>query len=326
MPTCLLTGATGFLGAHVARALLARGWTVRALIRGGPARIPELVRSGVEVVSGDLSPQNDLASATAGADAIVHVAGVTNARTLEEYREVNVRGTERLARAARGAASNALFLLVSSQAAAGPATRGRPVRDGDPPRPVSWYGLSKREGEEALACNWPGARVVIRPSVVFGPGDRGLLLLFRAASRGVVPVASGRSLVQLIRAERAAAAIAEAAARPDLDRRTGFLCDPEPISIARLSEEIAALPPRRPIIFPLPRLVLQLAGAFETTLEALTRRSRPFNADKVREMLAGDWICDGGPLSRDLKLPPPTPLPQDLAETWAWYAQAGWLL
>ena len=263
MPTCLLTGATGFLGAHVARALLARGWTVRALVRGGPSRISELARSGVGVVPGDLSPQTDLAAAAAGADAIVHLAGVTKARTLEEYREVNARGTERLARGARRTAPDALFLLVSSQAAAGPARDGRPVAEEDPPRPVSWYGLSKREGEEALAREWPGTRVVIRPSVVFGPGDRGLLVLFRAAARGVLPV---------------------------------------------------------------PPLLLRLAGAVETARETLTRRSRPFNADKARELLAGDWVCDGGPLSRDLGLPPPPPLRDELAETWAWYGRAGWLL
>lgn len=326
MPTCLLTGATGFLGAHVARALLARGWTVRALVRGGPSRISELARSGVGVVPGDLSPQTDLAAAAAGADAIVHLAGVTKARTLEEYREVNARGTERLARGARRTAPDALFLLVSSQAAAGPARDGRPVAEEDPPRPVSWYGLSKREGEEALAREWPGTRVVIRPSVVFGPGDRGLLVLFRAAARGVLPVPSGRSRVQLIRAERAADALAAAAARRDLDRRTAFLCDPEPASIARIAGEVASLPPRRPLLLPVPPLLLRLAGAVETARETLTRRSRPFNADKARELLAGDWVCDGGPLSRDLGLPPPPPLRDELAETWAWYGRAGWLL
>ncbi|MEO8431970.1 MAG: NAD-dependent epimerase/dehydratase family protein [Acidobacteriota bacterium] len=326
MPTCLLTGGTGFLGGHVARALLSRGWTVRALVRGGGQRAPDLAAAGIRIVEGDLSSSTDLGPASAGVDAIVHLAGVTKARTLDEYREVNARGTERLARTARAAAPDALFLLVSSQAAAGPARDGRPVREEDPPRPVSWYGVSKREGEEALAREWKGPRVVIRPSVVFGPGDRGLLVLFRAAARGILPVASGRSRVQLIRAERAAAAIADAALRRDLSGRSAFLCDPEPRSIAEISRNLAALPARRPFLLPVPPFAVRLAGAFETVRETLTRRSRPFNADKAREMLAGDWLCDGSPLSRDLGVPSPPPLSEDLADTWAWYASERWLL
>ncbi|MFN2633806.1 MAG: NAD-dependent epimerase/dehydratase family protein, partial [Thermoanaerobaculia bacterium] len=226
---------------------------------------------------------------------------------------------------ARRTAPDALFVLVSSQAAAGPARGGRAVAEGDPPRPISWYGASKREGEEAVEGGWRGPWIVLRPSVVFGPGDRGLLLLFRAAARGWLLVPSGVSRVQLIRAERAAEAIARAAGRADLSGRSGFLADPAPISISALSELIASLPAKRPRLVPVPRALVRLAGAAETAVETVTRRSRPFNADKAREILAGDWICDGRPLARDLGLPGPPPLSDDLSETWEWYVRAGWL-
>ncbi|MEP6801676.1 MAG: NAD-dependent epimerase/dehydratase family protein [Acidobacteriota bacterium] len=325
MPTCLLTGATGFLGSHVARSLLARGWSVRALVRGGPERLGTLPAAGVEVVAGDLSAATDLDAAASRVDAVVHVAGITKARTREEYREGNARGTARLVDAARRSAPGALFLLVSSQAAAGPARGGRPVAEEDPPRPVSWYGESKREGEEAVRAAWRGPWVVIRPSVVFGPGDRGLLLLFRAAAKGWLPVPAADSRIQLIRAERAADAIAAAAARPDLAGRAGFLADPAPRTIGELSTLIASLPPKRPRLVAVPRAAVRVAGAVETVVESLTRRSRPFNADKAREILAGDWICDGTPLARDLRLPEAPPLREDLAATWGWYVREGWL-
>lgn len=325
MPICLMTGATGFLGAHVARALVARGWTVRALARGGESRLAALGVAGVVPVAGDLSPTTDLAAAAAGVDAIVHVAGVTKARTLEEYREVNARGTARLVYAARTSAPRALFVLVSSQAAAGPARDGRPVREEDPPRPLSWYGVSKHEGEEAVAREWTGPWIIVRPSVVYGPGDRGLLLLFRAAARGFLPVPSGRSLVHFIRVERAAEAISQAAGRPDLSGRRGFLCDPRPISIAELSRQLARLPPRTPLRIPVPRAFVALAGLAETAVESITGKSRPFNADKARELLAGDWTCDGAPFARDLDLSPPSPLSEGLSETWEWYLREGWL-
>ena len=309
MPTAFLTGGTGFVGGHVARALVEQGWKVRLLVRNSARAAGGLLENlPVETVAGDLSEGGIPVSALAGVDAIVHVAGVTKARTLEEYREVNARGTARLVEAGRRSAPGALFVLVSSQAAAGPA-RGRPPgRRDDPPRPVSWYGISKREGEEAVARSWKGPWIILRPSVVFGPGDRGLLLLFRAAARGWLPVPAGDSRVQLIRAERAAEALARAAGRPDLSGRSGFLADPAPIAISELSRLIAALPAKRPRMVPLPRALVRLAGAAETAVETLTGRSRPFNADKAREILAGDWVCDGAPLARDLGLSRPAPL------------------
>jgi nucleoside-diphosphate-sugar epimerase len=324
--TAFLTGGTGFVGSHVARALAARGWKVRALARGGASRRSALpVGDGIEAVPGDLSGATDLSAAIAGAGAIVHVAGITRARTLEDYRAVNALGTARVVEAARRVSPQALFVLVSSQAAAGPMRDGRPVREEDPPRPVSWYGTSKLEGEEAVRTGWPGPWIVLRPAVVFGPGDRGLFILFRAAARGILPVPAGATRVQVIRAERAAEAIAEAAGRPDLAGRTGFLADSEPVTTRALSEAIAELPRKRPLLVPVPRALIRLAGASQTALEAITRRSRPFNADKAREILAGDWVSDPEPLRRDLGVPAPPPLREELRETWDWYVRQGWL-
>jgi nucleoside-diphosphate-sugar epimerase len=326
MPTAFVTGGTGFVGAHTARALAAGGWTVRLL-----ARRPDAARSGllegvpVEPVPGDLSAAGLPAAALSGVDAIVHVAGLTKARSLEDYREVNAHGTERLLRAAARTSPDALFVLVSSQAAAGPSRGGVPVTERDAPRPVSWYGASKREGEQAVERLWPGPWHVVRPGVVYGPGDRGLLQYFRMAARGVVPVPAGRSRVQVIAAERAALALALAAARRDLAGRTSFLCDPPPVTLEELARLVGALPARRPRFVAVPDFGVRALGALETGLELITRRSRPFNADKARELLAGDWLCDGGPLSLALDLPPPVPLAEGLRAAWDWYRAAGWI-
>ena len=148
MRTALLTGGTGFVGGHTARALLADGWRVRLLVRDGARPVSGLLEGlDVERVVGHLGAGGIASQALTGVDAIVHVAGLVKARTLEDYREVNVRGTRRLAEAAARVAPDALFLLVSSLAAAGPSQGGRPVSEADPARPLSWYGMSKREGE-----------------------------------------------------------------------------------------------------------------------------------------------------------------------------------
>src|SRR5262249_27775795 len=253
--TAFLTGGTGFVGAHVARALGEEGWSVRALARRPEALAAEDLRDlSLESVAGDLSHASEsaLREGARGVEAIVHVAGLVKARSLEAYREVNAGGTVQLLRAAAQSAPDALFVLVSSQAAAGPARNGRPVEEGDPAAPVSWYGRSKLEAEEAVASEWKGPWIVLRPVVVYGAGVRGLLRLFAAARRGWVPVPAGRSRVQLIEAPRAARAIALCAGRPDLSGQTAFLGDPESVEISDLSAIIASLPQKPARRFPVP--------------------------------------------------------------------------
>lgn len=326
MPTVFLTGATGFVGGHVAREFVGQGWKVRLLARD-PARAASglLADLPVETIRGDLSQRGIPEPALAGVDAVIHVAGLTKARTLEDYREVNVRGTERLLAAAGRAAPDALFLIVSSLAAAGPAPEGRPVRDADPSRPISWYGMSKREGEQAVARSWKGPWIALRPGVVYGPGDRGLFEYFRMASRGFVPVPVRHARVQILGVDQVALAIVRAAGRRDLGGATRFLSDPEPVRLGELAGLIAQLPRRPARLVGIPNAAVRLLGLFETAVETLSGRSRPFNADKAREILAGDWLCDSSPLRRELALPAPVPLAQGLKATWDWYLGAGWL-
>jgi nucleoside-diphosphate-sugar epimerase len=321
----LLTGATGFLGGHLAHALIAEGWRVRALARGDPSRSPLLEGLPLEFFRADLSSAADLASAASGCDAIVHAAGRLKARNLEEYREVNLRGTERLVAAAASAAAEAMFVLVSSQAAAGPAREGRPVAPEDPARPVSWYGISKLEGERALQTGWRGPWLVLRPGVIYGPGDRGLLAYFRMACSGWLPVPAANSHIQIGSAARVSLAVARAAGRRDLRGRTAFLCDPEPVTVYALAACIGSLPAKRVRLLPVPGAAVRALGLAETLREKLTGRSRTFNADKARELLAGEWTCEAG-LRRELELPPPVPLQSGLRETWDWYSRQGWLI
>jgi nucleoside-diphosphate-sugar epimerase len=325
MPAAFVTGGTGFVGWHVANALAQEGWTVRALARGGPDRRSGLEDLPIEIRTGDLSSVEALERELTGCEAIVHTAGLVKARTLADYRAVNVAGTERLLAAAKKASPGAVFVYVSSQAAAGPARDGRPVGEGDAPQPVSWYGISKREGEEAVARDWIGPWIVLRPAVLYGPRDRGLLTYFRMVERGLVPVPAARSRVQLGTVEEAALAIARAAGRPDLSRRIGFLCDPRPVSVRELATRVAAAAGRGARLVEIPDAAVRLAGALETLRERVTGESRPFNADKARELLAGDWLCDPAPMRRGLDLPEPIPLDEGLRKTWEWYRANGWL-
>ena len=168
----------------------------------------------IEVVAGDLDDRPSLSRAVAGVEAIVHVAGLTKARTLDEYRDVNVGGTERLLEAAQARCAGGALRARLEPGRGGPVDGWPARRHGDPARPISWYGLSKREGEQVVERSWRGPWTVLRPGVVYGPGDRGLFVYFKMASTGWVPVPAGRARIQVIGAERAALAVARAASAP----------------------------------------------------------------------------------------------------------------
>jgi nucleoside-diphosphate-sugar epimerase len=323
MPTLFLTGGTGFVGSHVARAFLAHGWSVRTLVRR-PDRAGLLPR-GVEVVQGDLGEPTAYRDHLKGCGAVIHCAATTRARNLAEFRHVNVEGTEAIAGAAAVSCPDVMFVHVSSQAAAGPSRSGAPVRETDPPEPVSWYGRSKLEGELALARHHRGPWCVVRPSVVYGAGDAGLLPMFSVVARGVAPIpARGRRRVQLLAAEDLAQLLFAAAQRPDLHGRCGFAAG-DTVSMGDLVREVARLRTPRARAVPLPDLAITLLGLVGSLRGAFGRAPEPFTRDKAREMLQADWLCDGEPLLRDLQITAATPWRDGIRRTCRWYVEAGWL-
>jgi len=321
--TLFLSGGTGFVGSHVAREFLARGWQVRALVRrpDRPGRLP----AGAEIVPGDLDLPGDLRQALRGAAAIVHCAGATRALGLDEFRRVNVGGTEAVARAASEACPEAMFVHVSSQAAAGPSRRGAPVLESDPPTPVSWYGRSKLEGELAVANHYRGPWCVVRPSVVYGAGDPGLLSMFAIVARGVAPiVGGGRRRVQLLAAPDLARMLYAVAERPDLHGRRVFAAG-DIVSIGDLVREVAALRTPRARTVAVPGPVVRILGLLASFRGALTGTASAFNRDKVRDMLQADWLCDSARLFSDLGVAPAIGWRRGIRDTCRWYVRERWL-
>jgi len=203
----LVTGATGFVGQHVVRALLAGdGVSVRILARS-PARVREVfgpVVDSMEVRLGDLTDAVSLGTLCHGVDVVIHSGSAVpyafaGAAPPGQFAWVNVRGTESLAKQALGAGVRR-WVQVSSTAAMGTPLEAT-VNEDTPCRPKSAYQVSKHESEQALLRlqRERGLDVaIVRPCLVAGEGKRGgeLLKLFRLCARGMFPVIGGRLWVE----------------------------------------------------------------------------------------------------------------------------------
>lgn len=323
-PLVALTGGTGFVGGHLAEALLAAGYRVRALARR-PENPGWLKGLSLELVRGDVRDSSSLDELVQGAVTVAHAAGKTSARNEDEYMASNAGGTANVVKATLRSAPKAHFVLVSSQAAAGPSRDGFPVKATAPGRPVSAYGRSKLEGENEVRSAARLAYTILRPSAVYGPRDRAFHGLFAAASKGFVPVpAGGTPKVQFVYVTDLAAAVLGALRRGGL-RETFFVAHPEVLDYRRITETLAELPAKRPLLVPVPAGVVKLAGLVVGAVSRFGKGSPVFNLEKAVEMLQPAWLCDVSESQAALGRPFATDFDSGARKTWAWYLAEGWI-
>jgi nucleoside-diphosphate-sugar epimerase len=325
----VVTGSSGFIGSHLVDTLLARGATVRALVREGVAADaldPRVERSVVDLLD---SRSVRGAAAWDGATHVFHLAGVTKRRTLAQFREGNVTPTANVLAAAvgRGGATPPRVVLVSSQAAAGPASSAdRPVREDDPPRPVEGYGRSKLEAEQAAHLHEGSLPVtIVRPAAVYGPRDHDFLRAFRLAVRPVALHAVPRDhAFSIVHVADVVDALVLAAESPSAAGRTYFIANERPITWRALYAEMgraAGVTPRLELQIPLP--VIALAGWAGDAVSAVTGWHSLANRHKTRLARPRWWLCDATRAGDELGWRPTRVLQQGIRETYLWYLQTG---
>lgn len=318
----LVTGATGFLGEHLVRALRERGHTLRVLARAS-SDTRELEAQGLEVARASFHDAAGLRRAARGMEAIVHAAGGGMALSREEVFEANA-GSMRALLDARDEESLTRVVLVSSLAAHGPSRRGAPATERDADAPASSYGESKREAERIAAHS--GVRAVsLRLPALYGPGEHRMVALYRSAKRGVVPLVHPEGQLSVLHGADAAAAIASAVTAPDVQGPL-YVADPTPISRRALAQAIAQAMGRADVrIVALPVSVLQLAAHGADAVARLRGRAFVLTRDKVRDLRAENQACDPSLAMRTLDWRPERDLIAGSLEARHDYERRGWL-
>lgn len=315
-----VTGGTGFVGRRLVRALLAGGAQVSVLARAGSdlSALPPDARR----VAGELGSRRDLPAQLCDelsrADAVIHCAARLFAGDWKEYLRDNCLGTEHLAGLIAACGNNVRrVIMFSSLAAAGPCGKAPGRAEDAPPSPVSAYGWSKLMAEWAMEKHVGKERLIIlRPPVVYGPGDRALAPLFALASRGLVLQAGRREapcsflyvddLVEAaglcLRAPRAAGVY--------------HLEDGRPSSLGEFGDIIARAAGRRPRRVAVPHALLRLAAMGGAAAgRCLPKFFFPLTPDKALEARQKGWLADGGKFRRDFAFTARTPLEAGVAAT-----------
>jgi UDP-glucose 4-epimerase len=279
----LVTGASGFVGAHIVPSLVRSGWMVRAA-----ARKPELVPrfSDVEAVAlPDLSSPADWTKLLDGATHVLHLAGLAHAPgmlTDDVYRRINAEAAGELARAAQGRIER-LVLMSSVRAQAGLAA-DHVITESDAPRPTDAYGRTKLEAERLVAESGVPF-TVLRPAVVYGKGVKGNIAALATLAQTPMPLPFGgldnrRSLLAI---ENLATAIDLALTAPAASGETCLVADPEAISVAQL---VSAM---REGLGRSPHLVRVPAGTVK-------RLMKTFGKEADFDRISGNFVIDAAKL------------------------------
>lgn len=349
----LVTGATGFIGRHLVRRLVESHCRVWSLVRDATrSRLPgdDLDLTNSQLLTGDVTDQESLNRALdqSRPDVVMHLAGLVRTLHRDAFMRINADGARNIAAACAARQTPPVLVAVSSLAAAGPSRAAKscaektsadqPRREGDAPAPVSAYGRSKLAGEQAVAtCAAALPITIVRPPIVFGPGDRAIINMCKPIARwGVHPVfSSGDSRLSLVHVDDLVAGLLLAAVKgerlpsPDEEhagRGIYFLAADEQPTYAEFGQLIAhALGRSSPRLVHVPTPVMKLVGAGAEAIGLIRQRTSWLNRDKVTEALAGSWTCTSEKARTHLGWSPTAPLRERLHETVQWYREARWL-
>lgn len=303
--TLLVTGAGGFVGRHLVPLLEERGHTVRQV---GRAEV------------GEIGPDTDWGAHLAGVEGVIHLAARVHRMTDPDpdpaaaFRRVNAAGTRRLAEQAAEAEVRRLVLVSSIKAMGETTPPDRPLRAGDPPRPVDPYGVSKLEAERGLFAVAGQRRlqaVVVRPPLVYGPGVGGNFarLLGLCDTSLPLPLGGLANRRSMIHVANLALALALAAEHPEAPGRVWLVRDGLDLSTPQLATTLRRHLGRPSRLFTLPRGLLARAAGLA---------GRKAQLDRLSESL----VVDDTPIRQRLGFAPAVSVDRGLAATVAaWRAE-----
>lgn len=332
----LVTGASGFIGSHLAKRLVEEGHEVSALVReenldklaeNRKDAIKTLRNLDLKVVKGDFLDRESLKRALSGIEVVFHLGAIARPMAIpnELYFKVNEEGTRNLFEAIDKKKIKKI-VMMSSVSAVGVAKNGLAVNEKSKRIPVDVYGMSKlaqeRVAEEFVKKGLP--IVTLRPPMVFGPRDFEMLRLFRAVDRRFFPVFGRERCLEFLYVEN----LVEAcflAWKNGIKGEAYHISNGEHYSINQVVGAIEKAARKNVFPIKLPGFVFVLGGFLMEFLGKLFNFHPPFKHDTVKWMTQKVWYSDITKAKQELGYKPIFNLEEGVKETYQYYKENNYL-
>ncbi|MBE2256504.1 MAG: NAD-dependent epimerase/dehydratase family protein [Ignavibacteria bacterium] len=327
MPKAFITGATGFVGSHLADKLLEKGYEVYCLKRSSSST-KWLDGKNINYVNGDLFSNEVLEKTIKEMDYVFHVAGVVKAKSKEGFEKGNNLATKNLIEITYKVNPGIKkFVHISSLAAAGPTPTDKPLTEEDKCEPITTYGVTKRQAElEVLKYADKMNVTIIRPPAVFGPRDTEILVYFKTFQSGLNSVIGfGEKYLSLVYVEELVDGIILAAESENSNGQIYFICMDKAYNWDEIGSLTSKVLNKKAIKLALPHSVVFTVGYIAEFFSKFQKNAATLNVEKCKDITQIRWVCSNGKAKRELGYKQKLTLEEAFIKTIDWYKQAGWL-
>jgi nucleoside-diphosphate-sugar epimerase len=323
----LITGASGFIGSHLIEEALKNNLDVYAAVRK-TSRTDHLKDFDIRFTYPDFDDPTALKTEIIANkyDYIIHAAGVTTARSQEEYDHINGDYTYNLALAASGEGVNLKkFVLIGSLAAIGPLNDlDGLITEETTPNPITAYGRSKLLGEQNLRKFSSLNYNILRPTGVYGPGDRDIFIFFKQVARGLEPyIGNGEQKFSFLYVTDLAKATVKALFAEG--NKIYNLSDGNFYDRYELADNIKKSLSVKTVKFHLPVKFVKTIAKISEKYSSLSNKAAVLNVEKVDELMAANWYCAIDQAKAGLGFYPEYNLQAGVTEAIKWYKTKKWL-
>ncbi|MFA3781678.1 NAD-dependent epimerase/dehydratase family protein [Melioribacteraceae bacterium 4301-Me] len=323
----VITGASGFVGSHLADYLIARDHHVRCILRKSSSK-RWLENKPVEIFDCGLFDKNSLKSILKDADYLFHIAGVVKSKNEEGYFKGNVETTRNLLEVVSEVNPNIKRVIIaSSLTACGPSLDGKPVTEETPEHPITTYGRSKL-AQEQLAKSFMNKLpiTIARLHAVYGERDTEIYKVFQLYNRGLMTlVGFDEKRLNALHVFDAVEGIYLASLSEAAKGEIYFLASEEIYTWHQIGEALAKAFGKKALTIKVPHFMVYTIAAIAQFFSFFNSQPATFNLEKAKDFVQKNWICDVSKAKKDFGFRQSISLEEGMKRTVGWYKEMKWL-
>ncbi|CAN5603432.1 NAD(P)-dependent oxidoreductase [soil metagenome] len=322
-----ITGATGFVGSHLADSLLEKGYEVYCLKRK-TSSTKWLDGKNVKYVDGDLFSNDALEKVIKEMDYVYHVAGVVKAKTKAGFIKGNYEATKNILEITYKVNPEInKFIHVSSLASCGPNPGTEPIDETYEPKPITTYGVTKKMAEEEVMKYKDKMNVtIIRPPAVFGPRDTEIFIYFKTFNKGLNSmIGLKEKFLSVVYVKDLVNGIILAAESEKANGEIFFVCYDKAYNWKEIGDITSAILKKKAFQLKIPHSFVFTIGAIAQFFAMFSKNPATLNLEKCKDITAERWVCSNEKAKKILGFNPKGELKDGFEETISWYQKMKWI-